>query len=383
MKKAVLVCFLMAIFKISNAQQTEKLIIKGDLRRVTESIEQVKIRIGKNVDSCNVIDGKYSFNITLSQPSMVTVEFWPKLGVNPFNYQNMKKYRHNFYFEAGVTTITCLDSMLTCETKGSKFDVGFQDFSMKYNNFLQKNIKTTDSLYKLERKLRESNSKSDNEDAKRLDGKFISKYTDSIKAEFCFKYVLDNPENPVLFFILKEAYGYPFNGERLKPVFEKLPVTVQNSLKGKELKKMIEISLHFGLGKAVPDFTQADTSGAAFTLSSLRGKYVLLDFWGSWCGPCRQESANMLKAFNKYKGKGFTIVGVASETDKQTWLNAINEDHTGIWIHVSDFKSPNEVAELFNVHSYPTNYLLDPSGKILAINLRGAMLEEKLSELLQ
>ena len=137
------------------------------------------------------------------------------------------------------------------------------------------------------------------------------------------------------------------------------------------------------LGAVAPEFAEADTSGKMINLSSFRGKYVLIDFWASWCGPCRQENPNVVKAFNRYKGQKFTIIGVSLDqpNGKTKWLAAIHKDGLN-WAQVSDLKYwDSKVADQYAVRGIPQNFLLDPDGKIVAKNLRGDDLEEKLEEL--
>jgi thiol-disulfide isomerase/thioredoxin len=130
------------------------------------------------------------------------------------------------------------------------------------------------------------------------------------------------------------------------------------------------------------DFTQNDTLGKPVSLSSYKGKYVLVDFWASWCGPCRMENPNVVKAFHQYKDKGFTVLGVALERPDahEKWMKAIHADQLA-WTQVSDFKYfDNEAAKLYGIRAIPQNLLLDPQGRIIGKNLRGEALEEKLAE---
>jgi peroxiredoxin len=137
------------------------------------------------------------------------------------------------------------------------------------------------------------------------------------------------------------------------------------------------------VGKSVPELVLPDVNGKDISLASFKGKYLLVDFWASWCGPCRNENPNVVKAYNNYKGKNFTILGVSLDRDKDSWQKAIQQDHL-TWTHVSDLKYWNSKAvEIFGFQGIPFNILVDPSGKVIAQELRGEDLENKLKEVLQ
>lgn len=137
------------------------------------------------------------------------------------------------------------------------------------------------------------------------------------------------------------------------------------------------------VGYKATNFSQADPNGKMVSLSDFKGKYVLVDFWASWCRPCRMENPNVVAAFQKYKDKGFTILGVSMDSNREPWLAAIQQDRL-TWTQVSDLKGwGNEVGKLYGVTGIPQNFLIDKEGKIVATNLRGAALEEKLAEVLK
>lgn len=155
-----------------------------------------------------------------------------------------------------------------------------------------------------------------------------------------------------------------------------------------DIKKSLDAQLAMNsgwIGKQAPEFTLPDVNGKEVKLSSFKGKFVLVDFWASWCKPCRLENPNVVKAFQQFRNKNFTILGVSLDKpgEKDKWLQAIRDDKLD-WTHVSDLKFWNsEVVPLYHIDGIPYNVLVDPEGKIIAESLRGSALEAKLSEVLK
>jgi len=175
-----------------------------------------------------------------------------------------------------------------------------------------------------------------------------------------------------------------------KKVSDELEKTYPNSSQTKSFKSTIDqikaqklASATAEVGKEAPDFEVPSPEGEMIKLSDLRGQYVLLDFWASWCSPCRGENPNVLANYKKFKDKGFTVFQVSLDKSKDAWLGAIKQDGLGAWKHASDLKYWDcAPAKMYSVRSIPSNFLIDPKGKVVAINLRGGALGAKLSELL-
>jgi peroxiredoxin len=168
-------------------------------------------------------------------------------------------------------------------------------------------------------------------------------------------------------------------------VYEQVAATLRGEWEsyqiGRDFIEMVHKMKTVAIGSEAPEIALPSPGGEVVALSSLRGKYVLVDFWAKWCGPCRQENPNVVRVYNKFKERGFEVFGVSLDRNKNDWVQAIEEDGLN-WTHVSDLKYFNsEAARTYNINAIPFSILLDPKGIIIAKNLRGRALESKLEEI--
>ena len=182
---------------------------------------------------------------------------------------------------------------------------------------------------------------------------------------------------------LIERYLNQYNVSRLKEIFEKIPAHKMDAQQASKIEADINRFEQLAVGATAPNFSLSDTAGREVSLESLRGKTILLDFWASWCIPCREENPVYREVYEKYKDKGFHIVAVSlnKEQEKANWLQAIRDDEISEWTHLSDlqgFKSP--IYTLYEVGGLPQNYLIDANGLIIGHNLKGVELADALKE---
>ena len=170
------------------------------------------------------------------------------------------------------------------------------------------------------------------------------------------------------------------------PELEEMAGAMDTCLNGSQymqaIKKRVDILKSVQVGQIAPEFEMNDSTGTAVKLSSLKGKILLLDFWASWCSPCRAENPNVVKAYEAYKTKGFDVLGCSFDQNREKWMKAVKDDHLA-WNHVSDLRGwANAAGKLYGVNSIPANVLLDKDQKIIARNLHGEELMKKLEEIL-
>lgn len=326
------------------------------------------------LDSTEVKDGKFSFSGSVEEPTLANLLLKVQDPSAPELTGPVKKDMLTVFLEKGKMNIAAQDSIGKANVTGSKANDDFKH--------LKDLLKDVDSqLMDLKLQYRQLYMAKDEEGMKKLEPKF-----DEVEANqktIMGDYLKNNTSSPIALFVLNQYAGYEINPTEITPIFNKLSKTLRNSPSGKELATRLESARKTAVGQPAMEFSQPDADGKLVSLASYKGKYVLVDFWASWCGPCRAENPNVVKAYSRFKDKGFDILAVSLDDKKDKWQAAVQADNLP-WTHVSDLKGwKNEVAEQYGIQAIPQNLLLDPKGVIIAKNLRGDALEKKLEEVIK
>jgi peroxiredoxin len=365
-----------ALFSCAAFSQEKPFTISGNVKGKTEPIQKVYLSYranGNNVlDSTTLKNGSYSFTGKVAEP--VRAQLMAKPVSAGDDWRPSRKNVALLFISPDKLQVTSIDSFSNVTIKGSTANDEFAK--------IEKEMKViNDKGNELNKQYMEFDKAKDEAGKNKIMAQF--KELDKQSKEVYSSYLKANPNSPIAMFAINQFAGYDINADEVDPLFTTLPASVKSYPSYKEFSDRLAVARKIGVGKQALDFTQNDTLGKPVSLSSFRGKYVLVDFWASWCGPCRRENPNVVSAFNKYKDKGFTVLGVSLDQPnaQARWIKAIHDDNL-TWTHVSDLKYwNNEVAQLYGVRAIPFNLLLDKDGKIIAKNIRGEELQNKLAEL--
>jgi len=202
------------------------------------------------------------------------------------------------------------------------------------------------------------------------------------KRQAYISFIKGNTKSIVSLGLIRQLGGFTPVYSEIAPLFDSLSDEIKNGVAGKEYAAVLDKIKTTAIGSVAPGFTLNDPDGKPVKLSDFRGKYLLIDFWASWCHPCREEHPNLINAYDKYQNKGFEILGISLDNNKEAWVKAISEDKL-VWKNVADLTNQSGVINLYDIKLIPQNLLLDPSGKIVAKNLRGEELEKVLVNILK
>ena len=364
--------YLMGFVPVAAWAQQKNFAIEGTLKNSAINGKYVYLLYngteGNKLDSTQIVADKYVFKGELGQPGTAMLFSTSPMSIASRNDKN----RVSLYLAPETFSITHVDSFSNVSFSGSPSNIEYAKLK-----------KQMDPLIAQTRQLAGEYRKASNEgDTARVETlkKQLEALNDAMKNDVFMAYAKNNPASPMALFALQSSVGGDIDPNVVGPVFDKLSAANRESEAGVAFHKTIEAVKNTSVGHAAPEFTQNDTLGNPVSLASFRGGYVLIDFWASWCGPCRMENPNVVAAYNRFKGKGFKILSVSLDrpNDKTKWMDAIHKDGLA-WTHVSDLQFwNNAVAKAYGINSIPQNFLLDPQGKIIAKGLRGEDLVKQL-----
>lgn len=366
MKKPLLFFFLAGMFCAGLKAQDSSYTIRGKLEKIKSGTIFLNIyENGKTLqDSAFIKKGNFKFTGHIASPFFASLIMPDK----PQDY-------FAFYIEPAKMIITGrADSLKLLSIKGSKVNDDDKMLKQRMRSITlweAANSKLYEEAYKEKNKhIMDSLDEVDNlvlAEKRKVVAAFVKDYPESMRSAMA----------------ITENYGYYAEASDVEPLYNLLDPKIKNSPKGKEIKKLLEVYSTVAVGKTAPEIVQYTPDSSRLSLSSLKGRYVLIDFWASWCGPCRRENPNIVAAYNQFKDKGFTIFAVSYDSKKANWLKAIADDHLN-WYQVSDLQGwKNATSDQYGIKAIPSNLLLDKDGTIIAKNIFGKKLTEKLAELMK
>ncbi|MCK9641053.1 MAG: AhpC/TSA family protein [Prolixibacteraceae bacterium] len=360
-----LLFFGLITMSILSCAKPDKFVIKGEIKgKESGKIQLMKFDNGRWIaeDSTTITKGKFQLTGKADLPELRFVALVPQQMVA------------QFFAENGTITIQAYnDSLDKSVVTGSKSNEEFK----VYQTELMSLSKESQGMQQRFMSAQQSGDQDGMKKA-RIDYEAMVQNL-SVYAK---NFIREHKASTVSPLIAMMQFGETASAAEIDTLIKFLDPSVHPSIYVAELKKIAEKKRATDMGSMAPDFTLPTPDGGSFTLSSTRGKYVMIDFWAAWCQPCRHENPNVVALYAKYKDKGFDVVGVSLDREKDAWVKAIADDQL-VWHQVSELKFwQSQIAQKYGVTAIPCTFLLDKEGKIIGKNLRGDDLANKLAELM-
>lgn len=344
-----LIACCLLLLSAEGVAQGNRFIIKGRIG-LLDAPAKMYLRYSSNKeshrDSVILKQGMFQFSGTIEEPVMASLFLSTNGKPIQWPYDELM-----FYIDTGTVVISSADSVKHAMIKGSRLN---DEFSSYQKQFMQLRFKAlSQEAFKQEVAI--------------VNSSFVRQNPASLVSLSAIRAISNDAETLPAF-------------DSLLVLFKGLDKKLQAGKKGQELYKSLQLKRRLLPGMVAPDFRQPDSTGSQVSLSSLRGQYVLLDFWASWCKPCRAANKELVKLYDKYSGRNLAFLGVSVDTRRDAWLKAVKDDQLA-WLQLCDLQRENLAATMYQITGVPTTYLIDPSGVIIARNIHGKALEDLLEKL--
>ena len=382
--RKILFCIIALLPAFAFGQAAQPFTVKSRIGKLNAPAKAFLVyRLGANdvTDSATITNGAFTFSGVVMNPVNASLFIdYKGIGFAKYVAQNFPDGGPsktadllNFYIEKGDITITSADSVANAVVSGSATNEDNKKLKAQLKVIIDKAQKIVAEAQAATPEQQKSAAFQNTLQAKY---KGIQTEQKGVLKSF----IMANPNSYLSLLALTSVGGPSPDVNEIEPLYNVLSDELKATEQARRLKTSMDQLKLTAIGALAPDFTQNDVNGLPVRLSSFKGKYVLIDFWASWCGPCRQENPNVVRLYNQYKSKGFNILGVSLDEDKGDWQAAVAKDNL-TWQQVSDLKKwDGATARLYHIEAIPSNFILDPQGNIVAKNITGKNLEEFLNK---
>jgi peroxiredoxin len=353
-------------------------VLNGDISGIRERSATVYYHYAVNgraiQDSVKVKDGRFTIKGRISEAVLAGLQV-KYAAENPHTQPDFQRDFLAVYIDKGTMNMRSTERFSNARVTGSAAHEAYTILNEKEATY----IRSRNELFK---KMQQLNVEKDST-ALTLVEEQVKKLNQEIEDEVYRKFIQENPNSPIVFHVMDRLAGWKMDADKMEPLCNMIGMQQKSTWSGQAFQKRLQAAALTRIGAKAPDLVQPDTSGKMIALSAFKGRFLLLDFWASWCFPCRQENPNLVEVYKSYKEKGFEILSVSLDKSGQrsSWIAAIRQDRMN-WTNVSELNEFNSsAAQQYGIVAIPRNFLINPEGIIIAADLRGPDLGKNLAEI--